>query len=144
MLWNLQRGIQERRGAGSLEGPAAVRGGLSPAAQNTNGRREKRVPASASGRRESLLEAGLLGLWDCTCYHLLCPLCGAGGLWSPFFARPLLGERGGAGGAAPRDGPGSPLSAALTEAPAGASDQGCLFILLNQVQGRRALDVPCP
>ena len=58
-------------------------------ARNTNGRREKRSPAAASGRRDSLLEAGLLGFSGCICYHLLCPLCGARGLRSPFFAGPF-------------------------------------------------------
>lgn len=59
VVWNLQRGIVERWGASSFEGLAAVRGGLRSAPANTNGRREKRAWAQASGRRDSLLEAGL-------------------------------------------------------------------------------------
>lgn len=58
-MWNLQRGILERREARRFEGLAAVRGGQEPTMPDTNGRREKRVWAQAPGCSNSLREAGL-------------------------------------------------------------------------------------
>lgn len=78
-------------------------------APNTNGRREKRAPGAASRRKDSVLEVGLPGFSGCICYHLLCPS-------EPFLCWAVLGERGGAGGAAPGIWRGSPLFPALTEA----------------------------
>lgn len=133
-VWNLQRGIAELRGAGGFEGLAAVRGGLPPAVPDTNGRREN--PAQASGRRDSLLEARCPWLSLVAYATSPAPRCaGPEAFGARCFARRLLGEPGELARLHVRLGWNllSPLP--LPRPRAGANDQVCLFILLNQAEG---------
>lgn len=82
-------------GAGSFEDLAAVRGGLPPSIPNTNGRRENRAQAQASGRRDWLLEAGLWWLSLVAYASFPSPGCARPEAFGAnFFARRLLGEPG--------------------------------------------------